>query len=33
MGKNNDYTTDNLLDCEGFSKYDKLIAIDLTKKP
>ena len=21
------------MDCEGFSKYDKLIAIDLTKKP
>ena len=29
MGRNNDCTTDNLLDYEYFSKYFKLIAIDL----
>ena len=29
MGRNNDYTTGNLLD---FSKHYKLIAIDLSKK-
>ena len=29
MGRNNDYTTDNLLDYEYFSKHFKLIAIDL----
>ena len=32
MGRNNDYTTGNLLDYEYFSKHYKLIAIDLTKK-
>ena len=32
MGINNDYTTGNLLDYEYFSKYDKLIAIDLSKQ-
>ena len=31
MGKNNDYTAGNLLDYEYFSKYSKLIAIDLSK--
>ena len=31
-GRNNDYTTGNLLDCEYFSKHYKLIAIDLSKK-
>ena len=30
--KNNNYTTGNLLDYEYFSKYFKLIAIDLTKQ-
>ena len=30
--KNNDYTTGNLLDYEYFSKYYKLIAIDLSKQ-
>ena len=30
MSKNNDYTTGNLLDYEYFSKYYKLIAIDLS---
>ena len=29
MGRNNDYTTGNLLDYEYFSKYCKLIAKDL----
>ena len=29
MSKNNDYTTDNLLDFEYFSNHYKLIAIDL----
>ena len=32
MGRNNDYTTGNLLDCEYFSKHYKLIAIDLSKQ-
>ena len=32
MGRNNDYTTSNLLDYEYFSKYYKLIAIDLSKQ-
>ena len=32
MGRNNDYTTVNLLDYEYFWKYYKLIAIDLSKK-
>ena len=31
MSKNNDYTNDNLLDYEYFSKHYKLIAIDLCK--
>ena len=32
MGRNNDYTTDNLLDYEYFSKHCKLIVIDLNKQ-
>ena len=32
MSENNDYTTNNLLDYEYFSKYCKLIAIDLSKQ-
>ena len=32
MGRNNDYTTDNLLNYEYFSKHYKLIAIDLSKQ-
>ena len=32
MGRNNDYTTDNLLDYERFSKHYKFIAIGLSKK-
>ena len=32
MGRNNDYTTGNLLDYEYFSKYYKLIEIDLSKQ-
>ena len=32
MGRNNDYTTGNLLDYEYFSKHYKLIAIDLGKQ-
>ena len=32
MSKNNDHTTGNLLDYEYFSKYYKLIAIDLSKQ-
>ena len=32
MGRNNDYTTGNLLDYEYFSKHYKLIAIDLKKQ-
>ena len=31
ISKNNDYTTDNLLEYEDFSKHYKLIAIDLSK--
>ena len=32
MGRNNDYTTGNLIDCEYFSKHYKPIAIDLSKQ-
>ena len=32
MGRNNDYTTGNLLDYEYFSKHYKLISIDLSKQ-
>ena len=32
MGRNNDYTTGNLLNYEYFSKHYKLIAIDLSKQ-
>ena len=32
MGRNNDYTTGNLLDYEYFSKHYKLIAVDLNKE-
>ena len=32
MGRNNDYATGNLLDYEYFTKYYKLIAIDLSKR-
>ena len=32
MGRNNDYSTGNLLDYEYFSKHYKLIAIDLSKQ-
>ena len=32
IGKNNDYTTGNLLDYEYFSKHYKLIAMDLSKQ-
>ena len=32
MGRNNDYTTGNLLDYEYISKYYKLITIDLNKQ-
>ena len=32
MGRNNDYTTSNLLDYEYSSKHYKLIAIDLSKQ-
>ena len=32
MGTTNEYTTDNLLDYEYFSKHYKLFAIDLSKK-
>ena len=31
MGRKSDYTTDNLLNYENFSKHCKLIAIDLSK--
>ena len=31
MGRNNDYTTGNLLDYEHFSKHYKLVVIDLSK--
>ena len=32
MGKNNDYTTGNLLDYEYFSKHYKLLPIDSSKQ-
>ena len=32
IGKNSDYITGNLLDYEHFSKYCKLIEIDLSKQ-
>ena len=32
MGKNNNYTTGNLLDYEYFKDHYKLIAIDLSKQ-
>ena len=32
MGRNNGYTTGNLLDCKYYSKHYKLIAIDLRKQ-
>ena len=32
MSKNNDYTTDNLLDYEYFPKHYKVIAVDLSKQ-
>ena len=32
MNNNNDYTTDNLLDYDYFSKHYRLIAIDLSKQ-
>ena len=32
MRRSNDYTTGSLLDYEYFSKYQKLIAIDLSKQ-
>ena len=32
MGRNNDYTTGNLLDYEFFSKHYKLIAMGLSKQ-
>ena len=32
VGRNNDYTTDNLLDHDYFSNHCKLIAIDLRKQ-
>ena len=32
MNRNSDYTTGNLLDYKCFSKYYRLIAIDLSKK-
>ena len=32
MGRNNEYTTGNLLDFEYFSKHCKLIVIDLSKQ-
>ena len=32
MSKNNDYTTDNLLDYKYFSNHYKLKAIDLSKQ-
>ena len=32
MGRNNDYTTGNLLDYDYFSKHYKVIAIDLSKQ-
>ena len=32
IGRNNEYTTGNLLDYEHFSKHYKLIAVDLSKQ-
>ena len=32
IGRNNEYTTDNLLDYNYFKKHYKLIAIDLSKQ-
>ena len=32
IGRNNEYTTGNLLDCDYFKKYYKLIAINLSKQ-
>ena len=32
ISKSNDYTTDNLLDYEYFSKHYKLITVDLSKQ-
>ena len=32
ISENNEYTTCNLLDCDFFKKYYKLIAIDLSKQ-
>ena len=32
ISRNNEYTTGNLLDCDYFKKYYKLIAIDLSKQ-
>ena len=32
ISRNNEYTTGNLLDCDYFKKYYKLIAIDLTRQ-
>ena len=32
VGRNNDYTTGNLLDYENFSKHRRLIAKDLSKQ-
>ena len=32
ISKNNDCTTDYLYDCEYFSKYYKLIAVDLSRQ-
>ena len=32
MGRNNDYTTGNLLDYEYFSKHYKITAIDVSKQ-
>ena len=32
ISRNNEYTTGNLLDCDCFKKYYKLIAIDLSKQ-
>ena len=32
ISRNNEYTTDNLLDYDYFKKYYKLIAIDLSKQ-
>ena len=32
IGKNNDYTTGNLLDYEYFSRHYKLIAMDVSKQ-